>query len=525
MTHTQNVALFWVLAVPALILTPLDTCRAGTFNVDQPVWGDTSTSGTLAWAIDRANNTAGADVIEILLDRGTRIDLNAATPLSLPAGSSFISEIRESLTINGNGAVLWGEPSFITSGGLVKDKYTVSKLVSGDVLTQEAFSFTYVASGVDLSVNDLSADGVNGFVKLGPHAVATLTDVTVKNTVPYGHGSESVVFAASGAVANLNRVVMDRVNMLEELIPEAEFAWVGAVAGENATLNMLSSQIRGSSTSVGGVNWLGGRANVVSSIFESSAGGLSIIDDDEHGVLNLVNSLLRLESGESSTSRIQALLGAEANVIASTIQVQNLGISSSFCASAPGNYSCSGTPLRAAFDGSIHLTQSAVSLLNQHIVGSDNDPAFDNGPLPDGGTGGFFSADAATYISPTSTQSLADLQVLFGQPNLLTDPAFEGGIIPGDPEVAFYLPLPYGAYPAAAGSLINAVADADGANQLINPIDGSVITTDVYGNPRTLNGYRDAGAVQHVPEPSTLFIWASLGGLGLIVARRKKKAA
>ncbi|MFN9643786.1 MAG: hypothetical protein ACK6BG_01385 [Cyanobacteriota bacterium] len=49
--------------------------------------------------------------------------------------------------------------------------------------------------------------------------------------------------------------------------------------------------------------------------------------------------------------------------------------------------------------------------------------------------------------------------------------------------------------------LISVVPDADSLNKLINPIDGSVISADVFGNPRTYNGLRDVGAVQ---QPASL---------------------
>ena len=53
-----------------------------------------------------------------------------------------------------------------------------------------------------------------------------------------------------------------------------------------------------------------------------------------------------------------------------------------------------------------------------------------------------------------------------------------------------YLPLPNGAYPNPEGPLIDQITDADGSNQLINPIDGTPILLDVYGNPRTRQGLR-----------------------------------
>lgn len=504
-----NLALVLLLASCAGV-----RCEAGII-VDQTQWGNASTTGTLAWAIAKANATPGADVIDINLASGTQININSAVPVL----SSFISEITETLTINGNGAVLWGDPAFVTSGGLIKNKYEVSEFrgspTGTDVLVQEAFSFTKVAEGVELTVNDLSADGVNGFVQLEKNAVANLTNLTVKNTVPYGYGSRSVVDASDGSVANLKRVRMERINMLEQLVPDAEYAWVGAIAGQNATLNMEESILTGSSSSVGGVNWLGGTANIVSSIFDDNAGGLSITDTvDQEGVLNVTNSLFRMD-GSSGTSRIQAALGGEANIVASTIQAQTLLIDDS---NATG-YTSSGVPLRAFAGGAIHLQQSVVSLLNHGEFGVDNDPAYDSGPLSDPdliNTPGSFTADAATYVSPTSTQSLADLQSLFGQSNLLTGPAFHTSTFSG---IELYLPLPQGANPI--GSLIDAVTDANGSNQLINPIDGSAILFDVYGNHRTTNGFRDAGAVQHVPEPGSFAIWSLAG---LVAVRRRRRS-
>ena len=65
--------------------------------------------------------------------------------------------------------------------------------------------------------------------------------------------------------------------------------------------------------------------------------------------------------------------------------------------------------------------------------------------------------------------------------------------------MTFFNPLPNGAVPLADGVLVSVIPDATPgeANQLINPIDGSPITVDVFGNPRTnVLGFRDIGAVQ-----------------------------
>jgi hypothetical protein len=131
-------------------------------------------------------------------------------------------------------------------------------------------------------------------------------------------------------------------------------------------------------------------------------------------------------------------------------------------------------------------------------------------------------------------QDSAALKSLFGQPNLLTSGvpyALDSSFVPdGFPTV--YFKLPAGASPLDPGPLLNVVADADGVNQLLNPIDYSVITEDVFGNPRTSNGRRDVGAVQisapvrpNVPGPLPVLGCGAAFGWSLRLRRRIRQGA
>lgn len=507
MTCTRNRA--------ALILSLLLAAFAGEQSeagiiVNQTHWGDASTTGTLAWAIAQANATSGPSTIDIQLARGTQISVkNGAT---LPF-TSYLTEISEDLTINGNGAVLFGNPAFVSSGGIVFDKFNLSEFGAGvnDILVEEAKSFAQIKEGVSVTINDLDADGINGYVDLAEDSTVNMNDVSVSNTVPYGHGSRAVVNAKAGATANLTRITLDRINMFEEPFPGAEFAWVGAIGAQNATINVVDSVLRGTSSSAGAISAIDSTVNFVSSIVEGTMGGISSLG----GSANIVNSLMRL-SGDSSLARIQSLENAITTIRASTIQVDHLFLNNN---TGPNGYGTTGAPLRAFDGGSINLHESAVSVRNFDYGPAPNGLAYYVGSdgLPNPNTSdGSFSADAATYISPTPTQSLQDLQTLFGQSNLLTGPVFPTLSIE---DIELYLPLPQGARPM--GSLIDAITDADGSNQLLNPIDGTPILWDVYGNRRTINGFRDSGAVQHVPEPGSLVIWSLAG---LVAVRRRRRS-
>jgi hypothetical protein len=271
------------------------------------------------------------------------------------------------------------------------------------------------------------------------------------------------------------------------------------------------------------LNWAGGVANIVSSTILGQ--GLSIsgyLNQGvlSQGVLNLVNSILRPAAPDTATARIQAFGDGVANVIASTLQYDAFNSRIPNPQLCPSLYPCNGAPLQVFANGEIRLKSSAVSVLNEGYAGINLPYSGSYDPQTGAPAAGSFSADQYSYVQPVNNQNSASLKTLFGQPDLITsgvpytlDPS-------GDPVAPyFYQDLPDGAYPKSP--LLNVVPDADSFNQLINPIDGSVITTDVFGNPRTFNGRRDVGAVQHlVPGPLPLLGAGSAFGWSRRLRRR-----
>ena len=471
---------------------------AATYTVSEANWGTSAITNSFAWALDQANGNLGADTISIT--PGLAIDVDGATPIS----GGWLTAISEALTIQGNGATLVGNPSFVSSGGTLYDKYNVDVFRPGfDTLAQEAFSFGRVDPGVSLTIHALNSDGLNGYLQLGEGSTASLSNATARNSVSYGQLVPRSVFEAkANSTLNLSQVALERIN--PELFGVGP-AWAGAISGVNATLNMVRSSINQAALAVGAVVWSGGVANVVSSVI-SESGGLSVSDDTQPGVMNLVNSLVSVYAQNSNIQRLQAILGGELNITASSILqdvLYNTDHSSTTCNSDP--YACAGKPLTAFDGGTITLKQSYVSLINAQ------DPP---GLIPAGvlsysdalygpSNAGSLVALDSVWLQTTSNQSAAELQNLFGNPSLLnsglplTLQDFGGG-------VSAYYPLPGGAYPNPQGPLIDQISDADGVNQLINPIDGSPILLDVFGQPRTDNGLRTIGAVEPVPGPLPL---------------------
>jgi hypothetical protein len=478
--------------------------RAATFTVTGTSWGTTTTAGTLAWAIDQANGSSDTGNV-ISIKPNLLIDVDDATAIDVALD---LAQITRSVTIEGNGATLVGNPEFITRSAQPKTvtKYNPEAFVSGDVQVTPSFSFAKIGtsgrdnSGITVSITGLNADGLNRFALIEPGARLDVTTAGIVNSVNFDFSGRNITpgfEALAGATLNLDRVVIDKAYGLTSLPG-------GIVAGTDATINVSSSTIRDSSSGPA-VILAGGTANVVSSVLDGS-GGVTVTGGSSvaTGTVNFVNSVAFLAGplnggGNDSLddNRFAAGTGGTINATASTIVADLVSLSGSPSA---GN----GVPLDAA-GGTIELRSSAVMVTND----ADEFPGQIGYRTS---AGGALTADAYSWVRPTLAQTALQLPTLFSQPALITgEPGFLVDTISVSPLIEETFPFPVASWPVWNGVLIGVVPDADSANVLINPITTSIITLDVFGQARTTGGLRNAGAVEgfrSVPELDP----ASLGG-------------
>ena len=485
------------------------------FNVDKAQWGASTDVGTFAWAIAQANQTFGTDTIHVQSD--LEIDVDGAPTLA--GENAWLTRITESVVIKGNHATLVGNPSYVTSGGSVATKTNIigsaydDPIVGSDVITVPAVSFAQIGerhsdnSSIHVEISNLNADGLASVALANQGSELTVSGGEFVNMVNYtGVSAGRGIFEANtGSILNLSEVSIRRAFPFAGVIdvPPDASVFFGAIQGLDSELNFQDSQIIGS-FAAGAISWSGGIANVVSSVFESS-GGLEISDSmDEAGVLNFVNSLLYMVGGEtiSQTNRIQALAGGEANIVASSILYDALYTDAIDDPTFP--FGSNGMPLTATASGILNFNSSVVLPQNWDFVFSGKQPYSEF-------AGGNLMADDYSYIAATTAQDANAVMTLFENTNILTEGLAYDLLDFGS--VQEFGQLPEAAFPSSNGVLLARIPDAGfgGMNQLMNPIDGSPILFDVYGNSRTRHGTRDIGAVQAaVPEPSTIAVFAAL---------------
>lgn len=507
-----------ILACSALSALPL-TANAAIYDVTQSFWGNTGLGGSMAWAVDQANTNAGTDTIRV--QSGLNIDVDGAPTVS--GYPTWLAEFTESVNVEGNNATLVNNPTIVTSGGATLTKintpgnpYT-NPVNPGDIVATESKAFALVGqsgadnSGISVSISNLNLDGLAGAVRAYDNATTTVTGGSFANMVNYTAANATIYAfeAKPGVTLNIDGIDLTRNHPQQSFIDsgtgDSEFFGFGVIAGQNAQLNLENSSIT-DSVAAGAIDWLGGTANVVSSVIQGS-GGLAI--SNAGGTMNVVNSILALTTtniGEdiSQTQRLVANNNAMVNLIASTVFYDALYTDLGGCDLVA--YQCNGMPLTAANGGTLSVQGSAIQPINWDLLLSGRVPYAEL-------DGGNLTADQYSWIFANQAQDSAAVRALFDNPILLTDgAAFDINTLGGG--VQSFNSLPDGAYPLLGGVLPGVIPDAGsgGVNELINPIDGQPLLVDVYGNPRVSpDGTRTIGAVQ-VPAPAVF----PLGLLALI---------
>ena len=477
------------------------SANADTFSVTSTDWGTAGTAGTFAWAIAQANGSlASGNVISIAPN--LLIDVDNATAID---AAQDLAQITRSVTILGHNATLVGNPTFI-SGTTTVTKYNPQSFEPGDTPVTPSYSFVKVGvfgqdnTGVSVTMTGLNADGLNRFALLERGAALAVTSGSIVNSVNFLGAAAGITpgFDATRATLSLDHVVINQAYGFDATAG-------GLVAGTDSRIDVSNVTVRGADS--GPVLVLaGGTANVVSSVFDGSGGVLASGGDTiTSGTVNVVNSVAFLAgpiSGGANDSflenRFLAGDGGTINLTASTVIADLVSLAGPTAAA-------DGVPLDAA-GGTITLASSAV-LVTTDADGFAGQIGF---RTSDGGT---LAADAFSWVRPTPAQSAADLETLFGQPGLLTgSPGLPVTEISTSPLIEMTPGMPQASYPYAGGVLIGVVPDADGANRLLDPIDGSTITVDVYGYARTTGGLRNAGAVQVLQTPVPEVGRGSFGG-------------
>lgn len=503
-----RVGLLWwgtrsLTGLAALAVVP-GAALASSFEVTRAGWGTGADVGSFAWAIEQANLNAGADVISVAA--GLQISVDGATETSDPFNLATISE---SVTILGNNARLVGNPTFLIQPSTLITKANPQKPIfspsGSDILVQPSFSFLKVGtynqdnSSINVAISNLHTNGLNRIAEVNQGASLRYSGSMFDQSVNFTSGPTGCCFSGfAGSTIRLENIWIRDAHTFNSPIG---LAFDALISAEDATLQISNSRIEGSAGG-GAISLVGGSASVVSSVLLGS-GGVSAAGGTSQptGTLKFVNSLAYLTGpllnggldGNVRSNRFLSGTGGVIDVIASTILSDNATI----LTGANLGYD-DGVPLTVD-GGSLQLSSSAV--LATEFAGLSGQRPYAVYP-----GGGSFSADALSWVRPTSTQSAGDLRTLFQNPALLTSsPGIPVNVDSTVPLVEFLLPYSAGAYPSDPGVLIGVVPDASpgGTNALINPIDGSPILTDVFGHPRTFHGRRDVGAVQ-TPGPLPL---------------------
>lgn len=464
-------------------------------------------AGSLRAAIEAANTNPGHDTITIAA--GLEIfagEFDCDTPQT-HSYEYFLIQATDSVTIEGNGASIVGSIHWVTSGGLdTPIDSCPTRPGSTDIYVSQTPGFIKVGAddvdntGLEVLVRGLNLYEVMAVARVEKQAALVLEDVTAERVLGQFAGQTTACNVPAIAVREGGDLTIRR-NDWDTVINWGDtglfYARDTAIAPVDGPLgDLLIEDSRFVNVYGDGLLWwngaAGSRADIVSTRFIEAGGVLA----DGEGTTNIVNSFIAMDPYDDVPTghRIANLSSGGMNITASTILA---GDPSCFEACQTQDSPGLLVRFRASNDGSglINLAGSAIAF---------NFPTLEPGGrvldnLTAGGihgTAGGFSADAFTWVRPVQGQTAADLEAIAGSALLTSEPALPLEYIFG----SYHLwGTPLAGTAKNPGLLLHAIPDAGsgGVNELMHPLTGQPITTDVYGLPRTdTNNRRSIGAIE-----------------------------
>jgi hypothetical protein len=449
-------------------------------------------AGTFEQALKDANANPGTDTISFT--PGLVVDASSCTTPGLRP-FPYATFATESVNIVGNGATVEGNQLHIYRGNGQINLPNTCPTNENSIIIRATFGFiqigTYQAdnSAVAVDIAGLKFHNMPTLAKVEQNASLTMTDSSASEIMDFnGTCNRAAILGEQGA-----NVTLTRTQIFNSTMPNAMLGENGVTAIIEGNGNLVLDRVLFERNDFGrAVTWSGGSATIESSQFVNSGG--FIFDADN---TTMVNSAVFVNGNFATVPASQApanrIVTARGNTL---IQASTLYWDKPTCAACTDKGMGFWITNPAA---SVSFVSSAIGTIS---------PFADSGPLLLGynGTGGLsnrFDSDALTWVQPTANQDAAALQAVL--PGVLTNPPglLSSVLVPILPYTTVVTPLLGSS--STPGVLLDAVANAQcgGANNLISPITGFCITTDVFGKPRidAGNNKRNIGAVQNAQSP------------------------
>jgi hypothetical protein len=511
------------VCLASIAVTGKVSAVAATFHVTN---SSCSGAGSLQAAVADANANPGVDTISIDItsfEPNCAVAREGGSPGGFQDMNNYELWLTESAVIEGNGATISRPAAYwIGPGGTVNSWSSVIGSINcintpdNIVLTQmsgvlKVGRWNQDNTGVNVTLRNLNVHDMGSLLRVEKGAAATLDNVSATSMWPFssvnqcpGRPSFEMYEGADLTIRNSHFLDFRTDNDLISTSLRLSAAIIEGGATFNGHAGNLLIENSQFERMLNGhlVNWQGGRVDIVSSRLYDS--GALVANGDT--TTNIVNTLWdpSVETGlyRDFTRKFVQNSTNPMTFTASTVNfADQLACPNTIAASYP---SCAvGNPSIIVHDpalvglGEIRFRSTVINIKGGQF--------YQEGNLLDPRHPGVFQADHFTYVHTTAGQNTATLRTLTNQPALVTTgAALRDDIAIGSIDNAFLHAVPIRGTADAPGVLIDAIPNAlcGQANQLLHPLTGECIDTDVAGRARVDgNNFRDIGAIQLQAAP------------------------